>query len=79
MQTCYSVHLKTCMENRKFEMFPHVEERQELKMKGGRILQTHVKELFCTCRLPEDDQVYFQCTNLQVVVSSSLSGTRALV
>ena len=28
-------------------------------MKGGRIIQTHVKELVCTLRLPEDNQVYF--------------------
>ena len=38
--TCFRAHLKTCMENRKFDMFPHVEERQEEhEMEGGRIIQ----------------------------------------
>ena len=67
------------MENKKFEMFPHVEERQEeLEMKGGRILQTHVKELFCTCKLPEDDQLYFQCTNCKLWYHPPCQGLRRL-
>ena len=53
-------HLKLCMEKRSFEMFPNcVDETDDM---NTRVVTTNVEELFCSCKMPEDSNLYFSCT-----------------
>ena len=52
-------HLRLCMENRSFTVFPYC----DIGCKpGSRVTAIHTENLFCTCKMPEDDSLYFECT-----------------
>ncbi len=49
-------HLHKCMANRHFDMFPH-----KINEPGDRYRNIHVERLHCSCKLPEDSDLYFEC------------------
>ena len=51
-------HLCECVQNRRFTVFPH---EAFSDPDGDPLLSTHYIELFCTCKMPDDNRLYFEC------------------
>ena len=51
-------HLMKCMEKKEFTVFPgetHISQ-------GFQLNGTIVEKLYCSCKLPEDSELYFECS-----------------
>ena len=52
-------HLVTCLESRRFTPFPHTE--GEPLASSQKVRNTLFEKLYCSCKMPEDSDLYFQC------------------
>jgi len=66
-------HLRSCMEEKEFSPFPA---SPTTRIKSSQVKSAQIVPIFCSCRMPEDDKLYFTCSGCDLWFHPACEGLK---